>query len=423
MAYLVLSFLLALAGFSEPVPESKIRPLSGKSSNDLELRIVYPHEGDTLDVANVRFAGSVSRNARVRVQGQSVRVFPTGAFVGLVALKTGWNSLRFETENELRRVAQTVEIYRPPDRTWPEIPTSVDGDQVWPGADVHVVSGEEVQVGFVGSPGGTAFCTLATEAEPLLLKETESPRFPGRRGIYMGALVVPDSRAFTDAAVRFMFQGVDSTVFQFEAPGRVFANSADSPPIGVTQDSTNFVFDQLGGDWLFELPLGVQVPLLNRRQASYKVGLPGVQSTFMDTASVKRLPADSLLPKITLQEIELSDDENWVRIRLVLSDRVPFRVSEAEGGLVELALFNLEKPSALSLPAPMGGPLRRLRVKTGVEGALVVQMDLKERQLWGYRTYYRDNILYLSIRKNPLSESLDLSLRKLNIVVDAGHGG
>ena len=424
MGSLALSFLLLFAGSFWLVPESKAQSAPDNSADGPELRIIFPQDGDTLNVARVRFAGSVSRNAHVRVQGKLVTVFPSGAFVGLVDLKRGLNTLSFETEDERGSATRRIVVFRSPDQTLPDSPTSVDGGRVWPRADIHLVTGEEVEVGFVGSPDGTAFCSISSLVEPVLLNEIFDPRFPGVRGIYLGNVVVTDVIKLFDSLVRFTFQGKDGTVFQFEAPGHVFATGSDSPLVGVTQDSTNFVFDQPGGNLLFELPPGVLVPLVNQRRNFYKLGLPGDQSSFMDTESVKRLPAVKVMPTASLMEVNFSESENWLAIRFGLTDRVPFRVSQSDDSRLEVILFNTEEQPGLRLPDQANGQVRRITTRTRGQRTIVVQVQLRERRLWGYRSHYRDDALYLDIRRNPLSNSTTQpSLRELKIIVDAGHGG
>ena len=48
-----------------------------------------------------------------------------------------------------------------------------------------------------------------------------------------------------------------------------------------------------------------------------------------------------------------------------------------------------------------------------------ITIELNHEQHWGHQIYYKGNTLVIKVKRQPK----DLSLKKLTIAIDAGHGG
>ncbi len=413
----LLLFLLAMvqAGFGQ-APQTLIEVP--------RLDIVYPNAGDTLNFQIVRFSGSVQPATEVRLQGRPVKVYPNGAFAGLVEVREGWNTLVFEADESRGRATREISVFREFDRNLPAIPTVVDGHRIWPAEELHVSERERVEVGFVGSPGGTAYCALHNVAEPFILREKVDPRFPGLRGVYVGEVPLSkwDDKILTP---RFLFEGKDGTVFQFAAPGRVHVMDADMPLLGVTRDSVNFILEKPGGEIIFGLPPALTLAIVNRRNGFYKVDLAGAKEAYIDTGSIRSLPAGQRLQVSLLDEVHLHSTAEWSGLNLRLTAPVPFRIIERpRRSAVEITLFRTSPAGDLVLPVASGGLIRLVTVQKKSGDRLVLKIALHGKQLWGYRTRYRDGVLQLQLRHGPAgTESSTSPLQGVRIVIDPGHGG
>ena len=88
-------------GFFPVIPPDSVR-----------LQVAFPADEDTVNSNRIRYAGSALPTAKVWVQGVETKVYPSGAFVGLVSLDVGINAINFSSEDALGSLRESLIIFR-----------------------------------------------------------------------------------------------------------------------------------------------------------------------------------------------------------------------------------------------------------------------------------------------------------------------
>jgi N-acetylmuramoyl-L-alanine amidase len=164
-----------------------------------------PEDRLKTDSDRVRYAGCTEAGTAVRLDGRLLTVYPTGAFVGMLPLRTGRNAFTFTATRDGKTAEKTIAVNRalPPPRVstrplaisdrWPMTPQ--------PGA-LSLLPGEVLTVEFHGSPGGRAWFRIGQDSRrhPMheLTREADGVR---ERGTYRGEYAIDPGDAFVAAPI------------------------------------------------------------------------------------------------------------------------------------------------------------------------------------------------------------------------------
>lgn len=395
-------------------------------ADSLRLNLVFPTGGDTLNFDRVRYAGSALPGAKVRVQGQEPKVYPSGAFVGMVRLQAGHNKVVFTAEDSFGIVSDTVDVFREPAKvSLPQTPTAMSPNTVKPSADVYVSPGELLDVEFMGSPGGTATFSIDGMAKNVRLMEERPRNAHGLKGIYQASILVPSLVAYKPKPVEFRFRGRDGRRLKFKSKGRIHVLSPALLLIGVTTDSINLVLTEPDGEIWMELPQDIKVQITGERDGIRKVQLAENVTGYIASSSLKTLPVGTPFPRASVGSIATLWDRDWIQVRINISERVPFRIEQMlESSALEVTFYRARQaPQWITYPKD-DETIRLIRWRQESSDIFVLRIDLNQKQQWGYYGRYVGKQFWLNIRKTPqISTAPGSPLRGLTITVDAGHGG
>ena len=419
-AFLALTFLYGTAS-PQNNPEAPAPP-----PDSLRLHITFPGQEDTVTTERVRFSGRALPKARVRFAGKRVRVYPTGAFVGLTDLAPGWNQLAFTARDPYGTLNDTVRVFRVlPAVVLPERPTAVDYASVEPRHDVFVSPGDLLEVRFRASPGGEASFSLDKVGKHLKMVELSGSGKESDRGLYTGSVVMPDVEKFKPRQIEFQFRGRDGRRLKFKSPARVHLLSPVLPLIGVTADSSNLLRTEPDGEIWMELPKFVKMRIVGKRDGVTKVQLAENVVAYIDSGSLRELPLGTPFPHAYVRSMSTVQNGDWLQLRVNISERVPFRVEQlVESQALEVTFFRARPTSQWISYPPDNETVRWIRWRQETSERFVLRVDLNQKQPWGYAARYVGRQFWLDIRRTPhLSTDPDSLLKGLTVVLDPGHGG
>jgi len=398
-----------------------------KSIDSLFLRIVFPADGDTLDSGRVRFAGSTVSAAKVFVNGQQRRVYPSGAFVGLVPLHAGENRLIFTANlDSLMSLQDTVRIFRrPPLKPLPAEPTAIDPSSVEPRQDIALSAGHELRVRFRGSPGGHAQFEIKKIAKKVPMRELLLEESGGLAGVYEGVYVLPIKESYKPEKIRFKLRGSDGDEVKFESRGRLILLSEGLPLVAVTADTNNILRVAAAGAILTELPMGLKLRIVGREGETARVRLAQGVEAFTNLANLKILTAGASAPSARVGGISTSLSSDWVRLRVTMTERVPFKIEQyLDPQALEVTFFGAAQASEWTTYPLNDSTLKIIKWRQVASDQYVLRVELNQRQQWGYNGEYNGNNFILNIRREPKIFPAPASpVQGLRIAVDAGHGG
>jgi len=401
-------------GFFPVIPPDSVR-----------LQVAFPADEDTVNSNRIRYAGSALPTAKVWVQGVETKVYPSGAFVGLVSLDEGINAINFRSEDALGSLRESLIIFREPERkTLAEIPTAVDLGRVKPASDVYLSHGDKLEVEFWGSPGGEATFSIDKIAKNVQMVET-----PGNsnsvRGHYKGLVVIPNLDGYKPKEIKFKFRGKDRRRIKFRSAGRVNILSPVLPQIGVTLDSINLILTKPDGEIWMALPAGIKMEIIAEQERVKKVRLAEGVVGFIASNSLRNLPLGTPFSSSTIGVIATLEDSNWIKLRVNVSDKVPFEIQQLlNPAALEVTFFRSRlAPQWIMYPRD-DETVRTISWRQKSSEEFVLRIELNQKQQWGYLGRYVGKQFWLNIRKTPdLSTHPDSPLKNIIITIDPGHGG
>lgn len=395
------------------------------SHDSLRLNIVFPQQGDTLNYEQIRFSGSCLPDANIWFKGKRLKVYPTGAFVGTAKIHEGWNTLVFRVLDRHGVIDDTVRIfhkYSPFE--YPEIPTSVEHNSVFPLSDLWLMPGEKFYAGFWGSPNGTAFLSIPGLPESVEVHEVASYRKGGRAGFYQVKLKTPPSEIMDSQPLFYYFQGKDGHSFKFTAPGQLKILSPHIILIGVTNNSTNLIRKRPAGQILYTLPPGIKMRITGKYDNYFKVQFAKRKEYFIHHRSITVLPGEKY-PYSSIGGMQFSEDETHVVLDFEVSELVPFEVKEnARKKTLEVSFYRSVRATNWVEQQPKSVHIKRISSKQKKGAILVLKVEMEQEYSWGYTAGYEDKIFKLKIKKTPdFNGTFGYPLAGLTFCVDPGHGG
>lgn len=398
-----------------------------KSIDSLFLRIVSPADGDTIDASRVRFAGSTDTSAQVFVNGQQRRVYPSGAFVGLVPLNSGENRLIFTANlDSVRSLQDTIRIFRrPPLQALSAKPAAIDPSSVEPRQDIALSAGHELLVKFRGSPGGRAEFEIKKIAKKIPMRELPPEENGGLAGVYEGVYILPFKKNYKPERIRFKLKGSDGDEVKFESRGRLSLLSNGIPLIAITADTNNILRVAPGGAILTELPMGIKLRVVGREGEIARVRLANGVEASTNFSNLKILPDGASAPSARVGGISTSVSSDWVRLRITMTERVPFKIEQSlEPQALEVTFYGAAQGSEWTTYPLKDSTLRIIKWRQEASDQYVLRVELNQRQQWGHYGEYSGNNFILRIRREPkLAHPPASPVQGLRIAVDAGHGG
>ena len=484
---LLLPLLLALMaaaplGAQQAKPKPKPKPVAAPLdpnrgrlpavplvTGPLALNVTYPAKGDVVSTNGYSFLlGSTGTgNARLTINGDSVKVWPNGAFVAwlpfpddsimvftLVASARGGvrDSLVYPVRRATRAAPPTTPLwidtlsFRPRGRVWwpadEYLPLSVRAAE---GADVRLVLPDGTIVPLANSVGydDVSWGVRAFDRDTAsLARSVRADRYVGvLRGRALGAdpgpLLGAEPASGCPNCRRRSAEGSDTLQAVVEAikgadtvranwPIRV--SLLDSLPIVVELDDDTArtgKTDRLtvgraapGATYNWFFPNGTRANVSGRLNGDLRLQLSATALAWINAAEAHALPTGTPPLAATVGSVVLSSAPKSATLRIPLSARVPYLVTEDESSIT-VRLYGAS------------GDVNWMRYGGG--DSLVSQMTWAQptadevtitlalsKPVWGYRTRWDRTDLMLEVHRPPAIKPMR-PLTGLRIVVDAGH--
>jgi N-acetylmuramoyl-L-alanine amidase len=432
-----------------------------------EIRVVYPVSGATLTASDSTFIlGSVSpAGARVSVNGVPARQAAGGGWLAWVPIAPGDFVFHVEA-SEGARLDWPVHV---PGGFTGDRNGLVDSSSVTPHETRELEPGDPVEVRFKGLAGlrGRAVLGDGFAAAPLVEGATDlanparqtfgeadgaaadpGARRPGTPGAarggwswYAAEVIVPPplptsaQSAWTygsSASLALEIQAPDS-ILRLELPSRVVLRDPGARTVALLDDDPSGTGRTDGtvvgrtapdGTYFLFLPDGTRVATGRRIGDFIELRLARDLSVWAAADEVHPLPAGTPAPASSAPVVRTRRRGDWTRVTVPLAEALPVQVrQEVDPVRYEVTIFGARGATEF-MRTDFGDPLvRQLRWNQPTNDRFVLDVELDQRQPWGYRYGYEGTDFYLDVRQAPpLRSGLFRSVLKgLRIVVDPGH--
>ena len=330
----------------------------------LAIRIVYPRPDQVVTSRDSNFIfGSIgSGRATLRINGQSVRVYPNGAFLAFLPNPPG-PSPRYEIIAE--RGGESIRITHP---------------IAYPAPREAVAPRPAVPVDAAVKP--EALATSRADTLAALVARVESLRTTLARGDPIGFVQLGTPSAAADS---------DRVIIGRPVPGGTYK-------------------------WFF-LP-GTVVPLVAREGGYARIRLDRDLDVFVDTLDVRDVVASEAPAQRVAANMKVRPSADGVDLVIPLGSRAPYFVEELDRAIV-LTLYGVRANTDLINYANADTMVRTVEWVQETADRARVTVSLRGAP-YGYLVVWENNALVLKLRGHPRVDPAR-PLAGLTIAVDPGH--
>lgn len=398
---------------------------AGKAQNPGKpfIRLTDPlKEQNTVNTSRRFIVGSTCSTCSLTIKGESVKVYPTGAFAYECRLDSGKNEylLQATSANSKPVTKRITYTFLPP---VPENEVAVPGIeriQTYPEGDLILRPGERIGFRVKAYPGSSLLVF-----DRISLYELPDSITGGLKGIYQGEYVIRETDTFANRKISVGLISPDGQRIFRESTGTLTVMNDTMPDVAITRGRLAHLEYGLGDDRLGGAKVGyidslIRLSIIGKVGTHWKVRLAPSRTAYIPEEHVTLMPKGILRPASLTGKIKAYGDSLFDYTEVQLFNRLPyqsFQLTDPSRIVVDIfgATGNTNWIDQLSNLKE----IKQVDYEQVSDDIFRVTIQLKHRQHWGHRIYYRDNNLIIQIKPQPTN----LSLNQLTIAVDAGHGG
>jgi len=390
------------------------------------INLIYPEDRDSVSYSKIRIAGNTVPDARVVINDHTVKVYPSGAFVDRIDLKTEWNRIQIYAATDEGTSRKTIDVYRtPPLQVSPATPTQIDESYLYPKDDLMLFSGDLLSVRFKGSPGGHAAFSLRRTCKNVIMRELPPREADGMRGIYHGVYRVQADEDRSPEQIDIVLRGKDGKKVKINTDAHVQVLSHSIPMVGELTDDTYLRNSISGYSILSTLPPGTRIHIVERIGNIYKIRLSESSFGYVNAEDVVLMPPGTPIPATRISLPVIGFDKKWIRLSMPIRDKCPFMIEQSvDPDYLELTVFGANLSSQwITYPENLH-EIKHISWSQPSADLFKLKVSLNQRQQWGHRVRFDGDNMVLEIKRAPRFAPYPASsLQGLTFVLDAGHGG
>jgi N-acetylmuramoyl-L-alanine amidase len=401
--------------------------------DSLWLNVVIP-DADTvdIDVPRYRIAANTHPDASAFINDRQVKVYPSGAFVGLIELKRGENEVTISAGFPSgERLTERFTLIRPElPTTSPVEPLVIESHTMQPSQDYWLHNDDILEVRFKGSPGFEASFDIEGVAADIPMRELPPAQTGGIGGIYTGHYVAQKGDYVSDIPVRFRLRNDDEEIIETESPGLVSIMADRLPFIAEAQGSRPFFnvglgTDRLGGARLGFIQPGVLLQIDGKVGQMYRVRLSDDMTAWVQSRFINILSSETPPPRAMAGSISSAGSPAADVVSLQLGKKLPYLTQQLiNPNRIVVDIYGVTSNTTWVTHHLSAEGIRNITWEQVSTDQYRLQIELNHPLHWGYRIEYNEfGNMYVIIRRPPVLTDLENILQGRIIAIDAGHGG
>lgn len=366
--------------------------------------------------------GSTCKSCTLRINGQEVKVYNSGGFAfELISNSTDTTIKIVATGTNNKTVSKTISFqYTQPRPAEPVKDLAIESIQTFPEGNLVLQAGDKIQFKVKALPGSqvTAFKNLPLYEQP--------PGYTGgMRGIYQAEYTVQTTDSFSALKIPITLTDSGGRRIVKETGNQFSVFSALASDVAITKDRLAHLEYGLGDDRLGGAKIGyldslVRLKIVGKVGTDYKVQLAKNRIAYIPEEHVTLMPKGSFSPASLTGSWSVYGDEKYDYVTLSLTSRLPYQsLVELNPSRIIVDVFGATNNSNWISQLQSAREIESVDYEQIADDIFRLKIQLKHAQHWGYQLYYRGNTLIIKIKRQPQ----ELSLNKLTIALDAGHGG
>ncbi len=386
------------------------------------ILLVVPESDTTTTSTSVyRLSASTTPGSTVTVNEKPFRVYPSGAFVGLLDLQEGDNLFTIKSANDLgRSITKSFLIIRSkPLQSTPADTLAIEDAMMQPNSDMWLNEGDVLEVRIKGTPG-----CVATFMNGLAMNE--APRSAnGLEGVYRGSYKVTAADTAKNLQIPFRLEGKDGKVVTKNSRSRISFRPREFPLVGITKGDRVYLDfglgeDRLGGAKFSFIQDGIALAITGKVAGRYRVQLTENQEAWIPEDQVELQPAGTPVPYSLTGNWNVTGDEKYDYVSIALAAKLPFSsFQESEPSRINVDVYGAVSNSNWITQQLTTKEIKNAYYTQVSKQQFRITIELNHKQVWGYRIGYQGSSLVIRVKRQPEH----LKLKNMTIALDAGHGG
>lgn len=387
------------------------------------VRLIVPEADTVISYSSTyRLSASTLPNSKVNINGKEFFVYSSGAFAGVLDVKSGVNNYKIVSENPFGKAEKEFVIIKEEY----ELETSttdslvIENILMLPNQDMWLTKNDILEVRIKGTPGCKA--SFLNGIEMRELSPDESPR--GVKGIYVGRYKVKEIDELTEQPITFTLEKDGKAISKVSNAKIAFMNM-DFPLVAKTIDERSELnyglgTNRLGGAKLSFIHEDIKLMIDGKVDDMFRVRLNRNNIAWIPIDQVEILPYGSRLPNALTETFTVWGDEKYDYVNVAIGEKLPFSsFQEPSERKIHIDIYGAVSNTNWITQYPTTKEIKNIYYNQIEENLLRITIELKHKQLWGYSVNYKGRGLQIKIKQQPK----DLDLDNLKIVIDAGHGG
>ncbi|MDP4263182.1 MAG: N-acetylmuramoyl-L-alanine amidase [Bacteroidota bacterium] len=178
--------------------------------------------------------------------------------------------------------------------------------------------------------------------------------------------------------------------------------------------------DRLGGAKMTYLDTLIMVKVVDSTKDDYEVQLSKFHLAWLPKVNFKTDSLSVIHPYYLTESWKVFGDDKYDYVTIALDEKLPYRsIQEINPSKIVVDIFGVTSNTNWITQLTTAKEIKNAYYEQPEDDVFRVIIELKHQQHWGYSIYYEEKKLVIRVNRQPPV----LSLNKLKIAIDAGHGG
>lgn len=178
--------------------------------------------------------------------------------------------------------------------------------------------------------------------------------------------------------------------------------------------------DRLGGAKMTYLDTAVVMQVVDSVKDDYIVQLSKNHRAFIPKENVQFIPGYCKPDYYLTSSWNVSGNDKYDFVTIALDERLPYKsIQMTDPSRIVVDIYGATGNTNWITQLKSAKEIKKVSHEQLEDDIFRINIDLKHSQQWGYSINYKKKALVIAVKHQPES----LSLRNLNIAIDAGHGG
>ncbi len=387
------------------------------------IKLVQPtKENQIVKSAKQYVVGSTCKTCSLTINNNPVKVYATGAFAYEVNLNIGDTTFIINAANAENKLVTKILKYsyslpKPADTVKT---LSIASIEIFPEGNLYVKAGDRIKFKVKALPNCKV---LANGIIPLYeMPTTTQNKTPG---IYQGEYMVKETDSFFVTKIPITIIDKAGKSFTTKANSWISMFSPLAPNIAITKGRlAHLLFglgdDRLGGAKIGYIDSSILLNVVGKVGTNYKVQLSKYKTAYVPDDVVEFLPKGTFTPESLTNAWRVYGDSLYDYVQVGLFTKLPYQsIQQINPSKIVVDIFGATNNTNWITQLENCEEIKNVFYEQVEDEIFRITIELKHQQHWGHSIYYKGNTVVIKVRRQPK----DLSLSKLIIGVDAGHGG